>query len=39
VQTVRGIGAQTGTLDEVIFCCFSDEHFNLYSRLLALAAT
>jgi O-acetyl-ADP-ribose deacetylase (regulator of RNase III) len=34
IRTVREFTAHTDEIDEVIFCCFSDEHFTLYSRLL-----
>lgn len=34
IRTVREFTAHTDEIDEVIFCCFSGEHFTLYSRLL-----
>jgi O-acetyl-ADP-ribose deacetylase len=37
VRTVREFTAHTDEIDEVIFCCFSDVHFALYSRLLEAA--
>jgi O-acetyl-ADP-ribose deacetylase (regulator of RNase III) len=37
VRTVREFTAHTDEIDKVIFCCFSDEHFALYSRLLEAA--
>ena len=37
VRTVREFTAHTDEIDQVIFCCFSDEHFACYSRLLEAA--
>jgi O-acetyl-ADP-ribose deacetylase len=37
VRTVREFTAHTDEIDEVIFCCFSDEHFACYARLLEAA--
>jgi O-acetyl-ADP-ribose deacetylase len=34
IRTVREFTAHTEEVDEVIFCCFSEEHFSLYSLLL-----
>jgi len=34
VHAVRELIATTGDLDEVIFCCFSENHYSFYRQLL-----
>jgi O-acetyl-ADP-ribose deacetylase (regulator of RNase III) len=38
VSTVRGAGREAGSLEEVIFCCFSRRDLEVYERLLGGAA-
>ena len=35
VATVRGFGEQDGSIDEVVFCCFSEADLAIYRELLA----
>ena len=39
VTTVRQVARQSDTLEEIIFCCFSQTDFELYQQLLSPAET
>ncbi len=34
IETVRGFTRESEVIEEVVFCCFSGEHFATYKRLL-----